>query len=134
MKNPLLPALIAIGALVGGARADAQRPENVLVVESFPAPPPAAGIQSTPASLSVTVGPVAAAPTPVIRAAVPANSAAVAAPVVQGGRLRMPTSRVLIIGGTAAALTGILVGGDTGAIVAVTGTASAIYGLYLHYR
>jgi hypothetical protein len=48
---------------------------------------------------------------------------------------KMPTSRVLMIGGAAAAIVGLAaIGGDTGAIVALSGTAVAVYGLYLHYN
>ena len=48
---------------------------------------------------------------------------------------KMPTSRALMIGGAATALIGLAaVGGDTGAIIALSGTAVAVYGLYLHYN
>jgi hypothetical protein len=48
---------------------------------------------------------------------------------------KMPTSRALMIGGAATALIGVVaIGGDTGAIVGLTGTAVAVYGLYLHYN
>ena len=47
---------------------------------------------------------------------------------------KMPTSRALMIGGAATAIVGLVaIGGDTGAIVALSGTAVAVYGLYLHY-
>src|SRR5690349_18016820 len=48
---------------------------------------------------------------------------------------KMPTSRALMIGGAATAIIGLAaVGGDTGAIIALSGTAVAVYGLYLHYN
>jgi hypothetical protein len=47
----------------------------------------------------------------------------------------MPTSRALMIGGAATAIVGLVaIRGDTGAIVALSGTAVAVYGLYLHYN
>lgn len=61
------------------------------------------------------------------------DAAAAAAPVMVDWK--MPTSRALMIGGAATALIGLAaVGGDTGAIIALSGTAVAVYGLYLHYN
>jgi hypothetical protein len=39
----------------------------------------------------------------------------------------------MIIGGTAAAVAGLIIGGDAGALIALLGTGTAIYGLYRHY-
>ena len=56
------------------------------------------------------------------------------AAVLRRGR-RMQTSRALMIGGTAAAVIGLLVvNGDSGAIIALAGGGVAVYGLYLHYN
>jgi hypothetical protein len=147
MKIPLLPALIALAVcvLAGGARAEAQRPEGVVAID--PATTAArsadpsfalvgADLSMATTSPVVSLGPRLVAPTSVTRgpdAGAPTLDV-VARPLAQSGGIRMPTSRVLMIGGAAAAITGLLVGGDAGAIVAVTGTAAAIYGLYLHYR
>jgi hypothetical protein len=127
---------IALAAMAGSPRAHAQRadghPVPVLAVDgSTLVAGLAPAIPSSDAGRSR--GPVIAGPTIVTRAAAESATPGDAASIAQAGT-RMPTSRVLIIGGTAAALAGILIGGDAGAIVAVTGTVGAVYGLYLHYR
>ena len=146
MKRHLAPSLFALSlcALLGGARAADAQAANATV----PAPidPPAAA--RAEAIHQSSVGPTAAAaitPSPMVLSAPSSilnsgrSALDVAAPagvaVVQGRDWKMPTSRTLMIGGTAAALIGLaLIGGDTGAIIAMAGGGVAVYGLYLHYN
>ena len=133
MTNRLRPALVAIAlaALAGSARADAQRRADTVI--GLEVTDSLAATDSRVVATTRLHGPLVAGPTPVSRT-VPASARHDAPVAAAQGRPRMPTSRALIIGGTAAALAGIVIGGDAGAIVAVTGTVGAVYGLYLHYR
>jgi hypothetical protein len=145
MQRHLAPSLFALSlcALLGGARAaEAQGAEAIVpatidsVDASVTRPGPLANADA-PREL-VDVRPMIRPATPVllrpalmpIDAAHPGELAA-----LQGRDWKMPTSRTLMIGGTAAALIGLLaVGGDTGAIIAMAGGGVAVYGLYLHYN
>lgn len=146
MKRNLAPALfmLSLCAVLGGAReAGAQKVDATLpaIADSTlaaievlaPEPSPVTVVTQPP----LRGGPVIAEPSPILlRDAHPipemlAGSAAL--PVAADWR--MPASRTLIIGGTAAAIIGLAaVGGDAGAVIALSGTAVALYGLYLHYN
>ena len=146
MKRHLAPSLFALSlcALLGGARAaDAQSAEAIVpaTIDSVDAsatrPAPAANAVVAASEL-VDLRPMIRPATPMFRrpalmpidATRPGELAA-----LQGRDWKMPTSRTLMIGGTAAALIGLLaVGGDTGAIIAMAGGGVAVYGLYLHYN
>ncbi len=146
MKRHLAPSLIALSlcALLGGARAaDAQSAEAIVpaAIDSVDAqvtrPAPVANVVDQTRD-PVDLRPMIRPATPMllrsslmpIDATRPSELAA-----FQGRDWKMPTSRTLMIGGTAAALIGLLaVGGDTGAIIALAGGGVAVYGLYLHYN
>ena len=143
MKRYLAPALFSLSlcAVMGGIRtAGAQvanaagepRTDTMSVASVAP-------VAAVSPELSPTVAgvgrPTILAPTSVGYAGprVEADAATIA-PAVAMVDWKMPTSRALIIGGAATAIIGLAaIGGDTGAIVALSGTAVAVYGLYLHY-
>ena len=120
---------LSLCALAGGARAaDAQGVEAIV-------PTSIDSVRSTIADLAPTIRPASGILLRESRMAAAASEPrAVVAPVV-GRSWKMPTSRTLMIGGTAAALIGLVaVKGDAGAIVALAGGGVAVYGLYLHYN
>jgi hypothetical protein len=139
MIRNLLPTLIVlgIGALAGGARADAQRPEGPS--------PAAAAAEASPlmASDSMTlrvptpalhVDPALAASLAIGRSAPDVGVAHTASPPMAID-WRMPSSNALIIGGAATAVIGVLViKHEVGAAMGIAGTVAALYGLYLRYR
>ena len=103
-------------------RADADSPSHVAASAG-------AGVPSGPMVLTSTRG-ILNSDGPAVDVAAPAAVAA-----IQGRDWKMPTSRTLMIGGVAAAIIGLaVVGGDTGAIIAMAGGGVAVYGLYLHYN
>ena len=144
MKRHLAPALFSLSlcAVMGGVRtAGAQ------TLDAIPPVPAdsAAIVMTTPASLPATAtppaervmigGPTVAAPTSILASGRAVAEEALPAVPVAAVDWKMPTSRALIIGGAATAIVGLVaIGGDTGAIVALSGTAVAVYGLYLHYN
>ena len=148
MKRHLAHALFSLSlcAVMGGVRtAGAQTVEGIgpptvdsasiaIVARLAPLAPDAPAL---PAVIPVTTGrPTVMAPTPILLsdARRDAQDLPFTTPVAMVD-WKMPTSRVLIIGGAAAAIVGLAaIGGDTGAIVALSGTAVAVYGLYLHYN
>ena len=149
MKRHLAPALFSLSlcAVMGGVHAaGAQTLDGIAQppVDSARMAVVAQGAPSTtvmPAAPLVTGRPTVMAPTP-IRLNDPslgardtgAQDALSPAPAIMVD-WKMPTSRALIIGGAATAIIGLAaIGGDTGAIVALSGTAVAVYGLYLHYN
>lgn len=120
---------LSLCALPGGARiAGAQGVEAIV-------PPSIDSVRSTIADLAPTIRPASGILLRESGISLAASEPrAVAAPVV-GRSWKMPTSRTLMIGGTAAALIGLVaVKGDAGAIVALAGGGVAVYGLYLHYN
>ena len=141
MKRHLAPSLLALCAVLGGARAaaaqgvDATVPPAVDSVIGLPAPALAvpeavvATIDLAPAirpSLSMLARDAR------LGALRPASDDAAA---LQGRSWKMPASRTLMIGGTALAIVGLVaVKGDAGAIMALAGGGVAVYGLYLHYN
>ena len=145
MKRHLAPALFSLSlcAVMGGVRvACAQtvdaplQPIDDSVIATVEAPivpvePAAVMAPSAPGG-----GPFLIAPTGVRPGATmfDVQTGAPAAPPAMV-EWKMPTSRALMIGGAATAIIGLAaVGGDTGAIIALSGTAVAVYGLYLHYN
>ncbi len=143
MKKHLAPALFSLSlcAVLGGVRtAGAQTFDGIpaAVADSAirasiaPAAAREIGASRDPGKLA---GPTMLAPTPIRLGA--ANVVAERAPIAPAAVIvdwKMPTSRALMIGGAATALVGLVaVQGDTGAIIALGGTAVAVYGLYLHY-
>ena len=145
MKRDLAPALfmLSLCAVLGGAReAGAQRVEasafaiNDSTLAAVQAPARKLEPVTIVAKPELRGGPVILPASPILLrdAAQPARmNAGLAAPAPVDWR--MPTSRSMIIGGSAAVIIGLaLVGGDTGAIIAMSGTAVALYGLYLHYN
>jgi hypothetical protein len=154
MKRHLAPALFSLSlcAVMGGVRsagaqttdgAVAQGADSASVAMIAPVTPLALGaaapVRTTTMTLSSELapvrGPVILSPTGVRAgdARIGVETAPAAAPVMVDWK--MPTSRALIIGGAATAIIGLAaVGGDTGAIIALSGTAVAVYGLYLHYN
>ena len=155
MKRHLAPALFSLSlcAVMGGVRtagaqtadgAAAQIADSASVTMIAPAIPLAfdAGAPALAASSRLTSGSTAIG-SPVILAATGVRPGDLAigvatAPVPAAVPMvdwRMPTSRALMIGGAATAVIGLAaIGGDTGAIIAMSGTAVAVYGLYLHYN
>ena len=145
MKRHLAPALfsLSICAVMGGVRtAGAQAVDGIgtPTVDSAGIAVAAPLAPTAPAMAAVTPvvagGPVVMVPTPIRlnEARLDAQDVPLAASVAMVD-WKMPTSRVLIIGGAATAIVGLAaIGGDTGAIVALSGTAVAMYGLYLHYN
>ncbi len=146
MKRHLAPSLFALSlcALLGGARAaDAQGVDAIVptaidsvVVRVQPEPAVSPTVVDARAA-SLDLAPVMRPSFPMIARgvqypfAVPARDLA----AFQGRSWKMPTSRTLMIGGTAVALVGLIaVKGDAGAIMALTGGGVAVYGLYLHYN
>ena len=140
MKRHLAHALFSLSlcAVMGGVRtAGAQSLDGIV-------PPPADSASVNTVVLEAAarrVAPIAVG-APLIAATgvrpadamARANDALLAAPAAPVD-WKMPTSRALMIGGASAALIGLaVVGGDTGAIIALSGTAVAVYGLYLHYN
>jgi hypothetical protein len=150
MKRHLAPALFSLSlcAVMGGVRtAGAQTLTELppLVADSASVAPPSiaidADLASTPPTLApreqfMAGGPMILAPTtiPLGTPGVRASASPVVAPVAMAN-WKMPTSRALMIGGAATAIIGVaVIGHDTGAIVALSGAAVAVYGLYLHYN
>lgn len=145
MKRHLAPSLFALSlcALLGGARAaDAQGVDAIVPV---PVDSVVVGVQPG-AAVSLTVADASAPPrdlSPMMRSSSPIFARDVQYPAAvpsrdvaafQGRSWKMPTSRTLMIGGTALALIGLIaVQGDAGAIMALAGGGVAVYGLYLHY-
>ena len=147
MKRHLAPSLFALSlcALLGGARVAGAQGVDAIV----PAPIDSVAVLAQAASsTSPTVADARVASVdlaPVIRSSFalpvrsvelpPAFSASRDAAAFQGRNWKMPTSRTLMIGGTALAIIGLVaVKGDTGAIMALAGGGVAVYGLYLHYN
>lgn len=146
MKRHLAPSLFALSlcALLGGARAAHAQAADAIV----PAPDSVViRLQAEPATSASTADArtVAADLAPVVRPSGPMVTRDVQFPAalpasrdvatVLGRSWKMPTSRTLMIGGTAVALIGLLaVQGDTGAIMGLAGGGVAVYGLYLHYN
>ena len=145
MKRHLAPALFSLRlcAVMGGVRtAGAQTVDGVGSPTVDSASIAMVAPLAQPARPMTVVTPVMGgrptimAPTPILLSDVGrgADNLPVAAPVAMLD-WKMPTSRVLMIGGAATAIIGLAaIGGDTGAIVALSGTAVAVYGLYLHYN
>ena len=147
MKRHLAPSLFALSlcALLGGARAaDAQvadaivpAPIDSVVVRVQPAPPvslTAADGGAASVDLAPMIRPSFVAPVRDVQMP-PALAASRDVAAFQGRSWKMPTSRTLMIGGTALAIIGLVaVKGDTGAIMALAGGGVAVYGLYLHYN
>ncbi len=144
MKRHLAPALFSLTlcAVMGGVRtAGAQTANDVVTVEADSAVSTADLHGQAAATFRIGSGmtagrPTILAPTPMVigRAddRLDARAPLAVAPMVDW---KMPTSRALMIGGVATAIIGLaVVGEDTGAIIALTGTAVAVYGLYLHYN
>ena len=154
MKRHLAPALFSLSlcAVMGGVRTAGAQTTDAPVsqaadsasVAMIPPVTPlaldgAAPVRTTAMTLPPVLPPVRG---PVILAAtgvragdarIGVDIAPAPAPVMVDWK--MPTSRALIIGGAATAIIGLAaVGGDTGAIIALSGTAVAVYGLYLHYN
>ncbi len=155
MKRHLAPALFSLSlcAVMGGVRtagaqtadgAAAQIADSASVMTiapaitlAFNAAAPAPTASSRPASGSTfVVSPVILATTGVRPRELAVGTATAAFPTpVPRVDWKMPTSRALMIGGAATAVIGLAaIGGDTGAIIAMSGTAVAVYGLYLHYN
>jgi hypothetical protein len=145
MKRHLAHALFSLSlcAVMGGVRTAGAQPvdgispptvDSMSVVIVAPLAPDAPLL---PTVIPVTPGrPTVMAPTPILLndARRGAQDLPFATPVAMVD-WKMPTSRVLMIGGAAVAIVGLAaIGGDTGAIVALSGTAVAVYGLYLHYN
>ena len=146
MKRHFAPSLVALSlcALLGGARAAGAQDVVAIVPTPVDSVVVRAGAETSQQPV-VPVAPVLSGPfAPVMRPFAPISSPDVRYPavlpssdvaVVQGRDWKMPTSRTLMIGGTAVALVGLLaVKGDAGAIMALTGGGVAVYGLYLHYN
>ena len=145
MKRHLAPALLSLSlcAVMGGVRtAGAQVVDGIgtPTVDSASIAIVAPLAPTAPAMPAVTPAvagrPMVMAPTPILLsdARLDAQDAPFAASVAMVD-WKMPTSRALMIGGAATAIVGLVaIGGDTGAIVALSGTAVAVYGLYLHYN
>ena len=145
MKRHLAHALFSLSlcAVMGGVRtAGAQTVEGIgpPTVDSASiaiVAPLAPDAPASPTVIPVTTGrPTVMAPTPILLndARRDAQDLPFATPVAMVD-WKMPTSRVLMIGGAATAIVGLAaIGGDTGAIVGLSGTAVAVYGLYLHYN
>jgi len=142
MKRHLAHALFSLSlcAVMGGVRtAGAQTVDGIgpPAVDSASIVIVAPDAPALPAVIPVTTGrPTVMAPTPILLndARRDAQDLPFNTPVAMVD-WKMPTSRVLMIGGAAAAIVGLAaIGGDTGAIVALSGTAVAVYGLYLHYN
>jgi hypothetical protein len=145
MKRHLAPALLSLSlcAVMGGVRtAGAQVVDGIgtptvdsasIAIVAPLAPTAPAMPALTPA---VAGRPMVMAPTPILlsdaRLDAPDEPFSASVAMVDW---KMPTSRALMIGGAATAIVGLVaIGGDTGAIVALSGTAVAVYGLYLHYN
>jgi len=153
MKRHLAPALFSLSlcAVMGGVRSAGAQTTDGAVAQNADSASVAMIALATPLALD------AAAPVRTTAMTLPPVLAPVRGPVlaatgVRAGEARigvatapapapvmvdwkMPTSRALIIGGAATAIIGLAaVGGDTGAIIALSGTAVAVYGLYLHYN
>jgi len=145
MKRHLAHALFSLSlcAVMGGVRTagaqavDGIGPPTVDSASIVIVAPLAPDAPALPAVIPVTTGhPTVMAPTPILLndARRDAQDLPFNTPVAMVD-WKMPTSRVLMIGGAAAAIVGLAaIGGDTGAIVALSGTAVAVYGLYLHYN
>lgn len=146
MKRHLAPSLFALSlcALLGGARAARAQAADAIVpapvdsvvvwVQPEPATSPSTDARTIAADLAPVVRPSGPMVTRDVRfpAALPASRDVA---TVLGRSWKMPTSRTLMIGGTAVALIGLLaVQGDTGAIMGLAGGGVAVYGLYLHYN
>ena len=146
MKRHLAPSLFALSlcALLGGAGAAHAQDVDAIVpaavdsivprVASAPAASASDDVRIVPGDLAPVVRPAVA----LIARDVQMPSATTAprdVALLQGRSWKMPTSRTLMIGGTALALVGLMaVQGDTGAIMALSGGGIAVYGLYLHYN
>ena len=143
MKRHLAPALFSLSlcAVMGGVRtAGAQTPNATpaaAIDSSAPAVSAPVVTRETVSAIGVSAAPAAStilAPTTIGFGTAITEDRTPIAPAAAMVEWKMPTSRALIIGGTATALIGVLaVKGDTGAIIGLTGTAVAVYGLYLHY-
>jgi hypothetical protein len=146
MKRHLAPALFSLSlcAVMGGVRsAGAQTTDGAAAQTADSASVAMIALDATPAALAAM-----SAPAPLLRqspvvlaatgvrladAIAGSETTPIAAPVLVDWK--MPTSRALMIGGAATAIIGLAaIGGDTGAIIALSGTAVAVYGLYLHYN
>ena len=142
MKRHLAPALFSLSlcAVMGGVRtAGAQTLDAIPAAIDSMAPtatqPLATGeFVSTLRMSPGAVGPTILAPAAIQLRTTVAEQRAPIAPAAVMVDWKMPTSRALMIGGAATAITGVVaVKGDTGAIIGLAGTAVAVYGLYLHY-
>jgi hypothetical protein len=140
MKRHLAPALFSLSlcAVMGGVRTAGAQVAEVAAGSSIDSTTVAPVVVMAPSEIAASV--TEARSTLVAPAAVGVRAASIApadAPIEPAALMadwKMPTSRVLIIGGVATAVVGLVaIGGDTGAIVALSGTAVAVYGLYLHY-
>jgi hypothetical protein len=142
MKRHLAPALFSLslcavmgGVQTAGAQAVSVAPalaiDTTTTVSIASVVAPADPLPTAPAPARVTImtpAPVGVTATRSVPADAPTRPAAAAFD------WKMPTSRALMIGGAATAIVGLVaIQGDTGAIVALGGTAVAVYGLYLHY-
>jgi hypothetical protein len=144
MKRHLAPALFSLslcavmgGVCTAGAQTlDAIAPSPVDSTTIAAPAPVALFAPAMPAAQQHAGAPTMMAPTPIVlgRDDVASDETRPVAPVAMVD-WKMPTSRALMIGGAATAIIGLAaVGGDTGAIIALSGTAVAVYGLYLHYN
>jgi hypothetical protein len=145
MKRHLAPALFSLSlcAVMGGVRvAGAQtvdaplQPVGDSVMATVQAPIVLVEPAAAMAAAASPGAPLLVAPTGV-RPGVTMFDVQTGAPAAAPAMVewKMPTSRALMIGGAATAIIGLAaVGGDTGAIIALSGTAVAVYGLYLHYN
>ena len=143
MKRYLAPALFSLSlcAVMGGIQTAGAQVANVAggptidTTSVASVAPVALAVSERTAPVDLDGLPTVMAPTPVGVSAIRVGAdETVIAPAAAMVDWKMPTSRALMIGGAATAIIGLAaIGGDTGAIVALSGTAVAVYGLYLHY-
>ena len=143
MKRHLAPALFSLSlcAVLGGVRTAGAQTLNACPSAAIDSSAPDVSVPVAPREIGSAIrvsaapaGPTILAPTAIGFSAAITEERTPFAPSAAMVDWKMPTSRALIIGGTATALIGVLaVKGDTGAIIGLTGTAVAVYGLYLHY-
>ena len=120
--RPLALALtVASVAFAAPARAQATASASLTPVQTAaaPAPAPATAATATPAP----AGPTMEAASVAVRHA-PATDAA---PARRGG-YGQPVALMVVGGG--ALLTGLIIGGDAGTVIAIGGTVMGLYGLY----
>jgi len=146
MKRHLAPALFSLSlcAVMGGVHTvgaqtvNTVAPRTVDSANTTVTSPVASVPQVTTTVTPALAGrPTVPAPRPFrLNDTIPGHAAVASdAPSAVMAEWKMPTSRALMIGGAAAAVIGLAaVGGDTGAIIALSGTAVAVYGLFLHYN